>query len=442
MKELFNYDIFIIIVVKYLKSVSTFYNHYKIGSETMNYRETLKYIHSLGNFSLPATLDRIKTVLKKLGNPQKRIKAIHIAGTNGKGSVSAMLSSVFKEAGYKTGLYISPYIIDFRERIQINSEYISEKDLVAYAEKVIETKESLTEFEFITATAFLYFADNDIDILICETGLGGRLDATNSLENKIACVITKIGLDHTAVLGDTIAEIANEKCGILRNCPTVSTPFQDKDALNVIKKCSNNLIIPDLNQLEVESSGINNTYIYKGEKYELGLSGEFQIENAVTTVETISASGYDIPYNIIYSGLKNAFIPARMECISAQPLIVLDGAHNPDGALVLSNELKKYSGEVTAIIGMMRDKDCEEFLKTTLRYCKNAVAVEVAGMTRSLKADELKEKAEKFCNCITASDYICAIEKALEISENNPIFIFGSLYLASAIRPYLKEKFK
>ena len=167
----------------------------------MNYNDTLNFIHSLGNFSLPAGLDRIKTVLDLLGNPQKQLKAIHIAGTNGKGSVSAMLANIFKTAGYKTGLFISPYIIDFRERIQINGEYISESDLIEYAERVRKTEITLTEFEFITAIAFLYFKEQNIDILICETGLGGRLDATNSLENKIACVLTKIGLDHTAILG-------------------------------------------------------------------------------------------------------------------------------------------------------------------------------------------------------------------------------------------------
>ena len=140
--------------------------------------------------------------------------------------------------------------------------------------------------------------------------------------------------------------------------------------------------------------------------------------------------------------MKNAFIPARMECIKATPLIVLDGAHNPDGATVLSDELKKYNGTVTAIIGMMRDKDSDEFLRKTLRFCKNAVAVEVAGMPRSMKVEDLKEKASKYCNSFMANDYTTAIDKAIELAGGEPVFIFGSLYLASAIRPYLKEKFK
>ena len=391
---------------------------------------------------MPATLDRITDVLNKLGNPQNKLNAIHIAGTNGKGSVSSMLSSVFKEAGFKTGLYISPFIIDFRERIQINGEYISQTDLISYAQRVIDTKVQLTEFEFITAVAFLYFAEKDIDILICETGLGGRLDATNSLSCKTACVITKIGLDHTAILGDTIEQITTEKCGIIRDCVTVTTPNQDKNALRVIKEYSPNVVLPDLSELRIIESGINNIFIYKENEYKLSLSGEFQIENALTAIETISSSGYNIPYNIIYKGLEKAHIPARMECISANPLIVLDGAHNPDGAMVLSAELKRYSGEITAIIGMMKDKDCDDFLKITLCHCKNAVVISVEGMPRSLKAEELKEKAITYCDCKTASGYTDAIEKAVELSEGKPIFIFGSLYLASAIRPLLIEKFK
>ena len=408
----------------------------------MNYNETLDYIHSLGNFSLPPTLDRIKAVLDRLGNPQNRIKAIHIAGTNGKGSVSAMLASVFKEAGYKTGLFISPYIIEFTERIQINGEYIKKENLCEFAERVKNTGIELTEFEFITALAFLYFAEQNIDILICETGLGGRLDATNSLENKILTVITKIGLDHTAILGDTIEKIAAEKCGILRECPTVTSPCQQQEALSVIKQNATKIIVPELSKVETLESKIGNTFIYKGEKYKIGLSGSYQIENAVTAIEAVKNSGYNIPYDIIFKGLEKAFFPARMEIISENPLVVLDGAHNPDGAQVLSNELKKYNGNVTAIIGMMKDKDSDEFLKTTLGFCKNAIAVEVFGMPRSLNARQLKEKAEKFCGSVTATDYETAIEKAIELSGGEPIFIFGSLYLAAAIRPYLKEKFK
>lgn len=409
----------------------------------MNYSETLNYIHSLGNFSLPAGLERIKAVLEKLGNPQNSFKAIHIAGTNGKGSVSCMLSSVFKSAGYKTGTFISPYIIDFRERIQINGEFISENDLVCYAEKVKEQGIALTEFEFITAVAFLYFAEKKTDILICETGLGGRLDATNTLDKLACAVITKIGLDHTAILGDTLEKIATEKCGILRDCPTVTSPCQKKEALDVIKKNATQLYIPQENELQIISCDVNgNTFIYKNKEYNIGLCGEYQVENALVAIEATNNSGYAIPYNIIYEGLKNARFPARLEIISHNPLVLLDGAHNPDGAMVLERELSRYSGKITAVIGMMKDKNVDEVLKLTLKHCKSCVAVSVPDLPRSMKATELCEYGGKYCSCETAGDLQSAIALAKEKSGGEPIFIFGSLYLASAIRPLLQKEFE
>ncbi len=388
---------------------------------------------------MPAGLERIKRVLDALGNPQKELKAIHIAGTNGKGSVAAMLAQILKEANLKTGLFVSPFIINFRERIQINGEYISESDLISFAHRVRGTEIALTEFEFITALAFLYFKEKKIDVLVCETGLGGRLDATNALTNKLAAVITKIGLDHTAVLGDTIEKITAEKCGIINNCPVITNPCQDKRALDVIKKASTNIFIPDISKLEKTG---DYTYIYKGEEFEPSLKGDFQIENVLTVIETIRQIFPQIPYNIINKGVSNTFFPARMEVISQKPLVVLDGAHNPDGACVLAKELKKYNGKVTAIIGMMRDKDYKDFLATTLINCKSCVTVKVDGMERSLNAAELSKTASKFCECFTSEDYVTAIRKANEISGGEPIFVFGSLYLASAIREELKNFFK
>lgn len=401
----------------------------------MNYKETLNYIHSLGKFTFPPGLERIKNVLEMLGSPQNAFKSIHIAGTNGKGSVSAFVSNVFKTAGYKTGLFISPFIIDFRERIQINGEFISETDLEFYAQRVMETGAELNEFEFITALAFLYFREQNIDMLICETGLGGRLDATNTLENLACTVITKIGLDHTAILGDTIEEIAGEKCGILRDCPTITTPYQPQGALDVIKSKSNNLIIPDISKTEILN---DSTYIYKGEKFEISLKGDFQIENSLVAIETVKNCGYDIPYNIIYEGLKNAFFPARLEAIYKKPLVLLDGAHNPDGADVLAKELSKLPKKPVAIIGMMRDKNVDEVLESLLKYCKSAVAVAVPDNPRSLKAEELCLSAQKYCPCITVDNLL----SALKITEGEDIVIFGSLYLTSAIRPLLLKKYK
>ena len=403
----------------------------------MNYEETLNYIHSLGNFSKPATLERIKSVLQKLGNPQNNFKAIHIAGTNGKGSVSAMLSKTFSLAGYKTALFISPFIIDFCERIQINGEFIFHNDICKYAEIVKSANTELTEFEFITAVAFLYFSQQNCDIAIIETGLGGRLDATNTLGNVIANVITKIGLDHTAVLGDTIEKITAEKCGIIKNCPVITLHTQPDGAFKVLNAYKP--IIPNANQLKVSQSDINgNTFRYKEKEYSTSLVGEYQIENALAVIETLENCGIEIPYNIVYKALNQTYFPARMEVIAKKPLVILDGAHNPDGANALGNALKKYNGKVTAIIGMMKDKDCKEVLKRTLPYCKKAIAVEVENLPRAMKKEELKDLAINYCNTVTAENYDEAIKTA---SNDEVIFVFGSLYLASGIREKLKNFF-
>ncbi len=345
-----------------------------------------------------------------------------------------MLSKAFILQGYKTALFISPFIIDFCERIQVNGEFISQNDLCIYAQRIIDTKIELTEFEFITAVAFLYFAENNCEIAVIETGLGGRLDATNTMDNVIANVITKIGLDHTAILGDTIEQIALEKCGIIKNCPVITTYNQEKSALSVLEEF--NPIIPDKEKLQVLLSDITgNTYIYKGKEYKTSLVGEYQIENSLMVIEALEKFG--VPYDIVYKALSETYFPARMEVISKKPLVVLDGAHNPDGANALAQMLKKL--KAAAIFGMMRDKDCGQVLKQTLPYCKNAVAVTVEYMPRAISADELKSKAEKYCPCVTAENYDDAISK---ISKEDTVFVFGSLYLASAIREKLKNFFK
>lgn len=401
----------------------------------MDYSKALAYIHSLGNFSKPAGLDRIRLLLQKLGDPQNSFKAIHIAGTNGKGSVAAMLSNVFKEAGFKTGLFISPYIINFRERIQINGEFISEEELTEICEIVKNTGIEVTEFEFITAVAFLYFKNKKCDIVIAETGLGGRLDATNTLENVAATVITKIGLDHTAVLGDSIEEITAEKCGIIKNAPVITSPYQRKNVHKIMRKYTDKLIIPEVSKLK--NIGESN-FLYKGEEYKLSLAGAHQAENALCVIEAIKNSGYNIPYHIIYKGLSETFFPARLEIISNNPLVILDGAHNPDGAQTLADFLDEKNIS-TAIIGVMRDKDYREVLCKVLPKVKTAVAVKVEGMPRSLDEKSLCKMASKYCVCVTAESYDEALKKAEELSAGGGIVIFGSLYLASGIRQKLKK---
>ncbi len=411
----------------------------------MNYNEALNYIHSLLVFGSKPGLERITELLNKLGNPQNGLKFIHVAGTNGKGSACTMLSEVYKQAGLKTGLYTSPYIVDFRERMQINGEYIPESDLSVLCERVKATGVTVTEFEFITALAMLWFSEQKCDIVILEVGLGGRFDATNIIKAPICSVIMKIDYDHTAVLGDTLKQIAMEKCGIIKeNCNAVSYPLQETEALETINKYASILAIPDISKLEILSSDINgNAFIYKNKEYKTKLIGEHQVYNALTVIETVAAAGITVSYEALYQGLQNALIPARLELISKKPIVFLDGAHNPNGADALSSFMKEYSGEIVAVAGMMADKNCEVFLKQVLKFCSSLITVTVTENPRTISADDLAEIGRKYCSDATAADnYDEAIELAYKKSGNTkPVFVFGSLYLAGAIREKLISKY-
>ena len=390
-------------------------------------------------FSHPAGLERINRLLNALDNPQDKFPAIHIAGTNGKGSISVMVASALQKEGYRVGLFTSPYIVNFRERITVNGEYIPEDDLCRLSEKVKNTNIDVTEFEFITAVGFLYFAETGCDIVVAETGLGGRLDATNTLKNVAISVITKIGLDHTAILGNTIEKITHEKCGIIKNNKVVTISSQSEKALKVIKEFAPDVIIPEIPKI-VSSNITGNTFIYKGEGFSTSLLGAFQIENAAAAIEVLRNCGYKISNDSIKCGIKNAFIPARMEILSKKPLIILDGAHNPDGAMELSKFMEDYSGKITALIGVMKDKDYKEVLSLTLKHCKSVVCVAPNDLPRALKGEELIKEAKKYCSDATfESGVLEGLGKAKEKAKNGPIFIFGSLYLASNVRKHFKE---
>lgn len=408
-----------------------------------DYDETLRYIHSLGMFSHPAGLERMTAVMNKLGNPQKSLYAVHIAGTNGKGSTACMTACALTAAGYKTGLFVSPYIIDFCERIQIDGQFITREALVKLAQRVKDTGVALTEFEFITAVGFLYFYESGCDICVVETGLGGRLDATNILPDTLP-VITKIGLDHTAVLGNTIGEIAAEKAAVIKDGIAVTCYGQEVEALNKIKEKASVLYIPEKQALRVISCSIlGNEFIYKEKRYKTALGGEHQLQNAALVLETLSALKFDVPYEAAYKGLAQAAFPARLEVISKEPLVVLDGAHNPDGGAALRDAMLPYSGEITAVVGMMRDKSVNDFLRLTLPLCKNVIAVCAAVNGRALSAEEMRTAALGFTEKIeTAADISEAVSKARALSDGAPVFVFGSLYLAAAARQELKGRFQ
>lgn len=403
----------------------------------MNYNDALNYIHSLEVFGSRPGLKRIKELLSALGNPQNDVRFIHTAGTNGKGSVCTMMSYALRSAGYKTGLYISPFVICFRERIQINGEYIPEETLARLTEQVKDTNIQVTEFEFITAVAFLYYKEEKCDVVVLETGLGGRLDATNVIEKPLLSVITGIDMDHTGILGDTYEKIAFEKCGIIKkDSPVCTTYKQRNEVMNVI--CGYKApIVPDVTKLSVLKSDLSgNTFIYKDKEYSTKLIGEHQIENATLVIEALGCCGLQISYEEIKDGIGKAKFPARLELISKNPTVLLDGAHNPHGAKALEKVIKKLCG-VTLITGMMKDKDCEEVLKILSSYCKKILTVTVNENPRTMKAEELATLASKYCADVTPCEsYMDALNK---VRGEEMIVIAGSLYLASAIRPLAIE---
>ena len=408
----------------------------------MNYNDALKYIHSLLVFGSRPGLERITALLEKLGNPQDSLKFIHVAGTNGKGSTCTMLSNIYMKAGLKTGLYTSPFVVDFRERIQINGEYIEKEILARLTEKVKATGITVTEFEFITALAMLYFKDKKCDIVILETGLGGRFDATNVIKTNLASVITRIDFDHTDYLGDTLIKIAIEKSGIIKKgSPTICYPLQEPEAKETIKSYSEKFIAPNIESLQIiNDEAFGNHFIYKDKEYKTSLCGEHQIYNALTVIETVKAVEINVPEEAIAQGIEETTIPARLEIISKKPLVVLDGAHNLNGGMALKGFLEKHKGSV-AIIGMMADKDCESFLKVTLPFIKKVITVTVEENKRTMSAEGLKTLAEKYCEDVKAAEsYSQAIKEAAK--EKTPIFVFGSLYLAGGLRDDLISSFK
>ncbi len=400
----------------------------------MDYKSCIKYIKSLGKFTYKAGLSRMEKLMTALNDPQNTFDSIHIAGTNGKGSVAAMCAATLAEAGYKTGLFISPDIISFRERIQINGDYISEADLCRLSQKIIDLDIALNQFEFITALAFLYFAEQNVEIAVVETGMGGALDATNILNRKSAAVITHIALDHTAVLGNTVAEIARQKCGIIKNCPVICDYDQPPEAMKIINSSTQNLFLPDASEISDSKCDIfGNEFEYKGIIYKTTLSGEHQIKNAVLAIETLKNCNLKIDEAAIKRGLKTAFMPARMQVISKNPLVVLDGAHNVSGAEALSKVVKRYKnfGVVAAV---MKDKDYQKVLSAVLPLASFAVCTEIPQNERCLKAQELFECAERQCKDVRiVKDPLSAVVKAVEISNGAPVFVFGSLYLAEHI---------
>ena len=427
----------------------------------MTFNEALDYIHSLLKFGIHPGLSRMDTLLQILGNPHKNIKCVHVAGTNGKGSTSTAISNVLIEAGYNVGLYTSPYVTDFLERVQYNGKPI-DKELFSQCVEIIKPEieemsadgAQITEFEALTATAFLCFSKLNVDVLVLEVGLGGRLDATNVIPTPLVNVITSLSLDHTGVLGDTIEQIAFEKCGTIKQGGTLVCSYgQTENAMNVIKticdeKC-NSVIVPNKSSVSIKSQDIFGThFIYNKQEYHISMSGTHQVQNMTTVIEAVNVlknKGYNITEQNIKDGIKKTVLPARVEVISEKPLVILDGGHNEDGAKAFYEAVKECfdsNKKLFVIAGMMNDKAVEESLKPLISKADTFVAVTPEN-PRAMKAEVLAEIAKKYCHnviCCDNSNSSLDLIKS-EITENDMLFVVGSLYLAGEVRNKLIKIF-
>ena len=430
----------------------------------MEYQEALDYIHHTLKFGSHPGLGCIRKLLDRMGNPQDSLRFVHVAGTNGKGSTSAAIASVLTKAGYKTGLYISPYIEDFCERIQIDGEPIPHTELARCVEEIWPYAESLaaepgerhpTEFEIITALAFRYYRQTGCDAVVLEVGLGGRFDATNVIGTPLASVITSISYDHTEILGDTLSKIAYEKSGIIKKGGlAVSSPGQDPEALAVVMEAceagGNTLTIPNLRGVRVLAEGIDGTEILYGEKrLFIPLCGRHQIANFLTAYETLRAlrerRGFVIPEEAVAAGFAAVRFPARMEVLHRSPMVILDGAHNPGGAATLADSIDRFlSGrKITMILGILADKDYRTVVPLLARRAARLIAVR-PDSPRALDPAVTLETARPACpDGVALDSYDEALAEAMRgLSPDDVLVICGSLYLAGPMRRKVREYFQ
>lgn len=427
----------------------------------MNYIDSVNYIHSLLKFGVRPGLSGMDALLRLLGEPHKNLEFVHVAGTNGKGSTSTAISNVLTGAGYRVGLYTSPYVTDFLERVQFCGKPVDRTLFALSVEKVKNAVEELekenvviTEFEALTAAAFLCYKTLKCDVVVLEVGLGGRLDATNVIETPLVNVITSLSVDHSAILGNTIEEIAFEKCGTIKENGNVVCSFgQPEGALKVVentaRKRKNVLKIPTEDDIKIIKSDIFGTeFTYKNQDYFVKMPGEHQVKNMTCVIEAchILKNTFNITEDNIKKGIGETILPARIEVISNNPLVILDGGHNEDGAKAFYNAVSPVLDEkekVCVIAGMMADKEVENSLKSLIKKADFFICVTPEN-PRAMKAAELADIAKKYCkNVLIEESPVMAVEKAKKmLNEKDALCVVGSLYLAGEVRKTMLEIFK
>lgn len=426
----------------------------------MTISKALAYIEGSKKFGIKPGLAREIRLLALLGNPQDQLSVIHVAGTNAKGSICSMIHACLTKGGYQTGLYTSPYIERFNERIKIGENEITDAEIARYVEILLPhiktvSDEGLgepTEFEIITALAFCYFADRGCDFVVLEVGLGGRLDATNVLKSPILTVIASVSKDHTRILGDSISKIAYEKCGIIKEGrPVVVYPIQEADAMEEILKTARlrhaKPVIPDIEQItDISCQILGNTFAYRDCSFQTGLAGRHQIYNAVTAIEALLAlreEGVILTDEQIKEGIACSRFIGRLETIRKKPYVLMDGAHNPSGIDALLSAVDEFlSGRrIVTVMGMMKDKEYPYAISKIAEKSDVFIAVTPKN-DRALAAAECARLAKQSCACVMAFDEVKeGIDCALgQCGKEDVLLVCGSLYLIGEARPYIRQK--
>ncbi len=416
----------------------------------MNYTEALEYIHTVNWTFCKLGLERIGELCERLGHPERDLKFVHVAGTNGKGSFCSMLSSVLKCAGYRTGLYVSPYIRFFNERMQINGNPIDDGELAEITSYVRPIADSMndkpTEFELITAIAFEFFRRNKCDVVVFEAGMGGRLDSTNIIKNPVLSVITGVALDHTAFLGDTVEKIAAEKAGIVKCGRPMLFGGEHKGAEAVIedvcRQRKSEFFKIDYGKLCINGETLEGTsFDFDGRRnIRIPLLGCYQPKNAclvLRAVDILKQNNFDISEKSVYDGLANAEWQGRFEIISRCPLIIFDGAHNPQGIDSAVESVKKYFGEkkLYLLTGVLKDKDYK-YIASRLALIADKAFVMTPDNPRALSAEDYSAVLAQ--NGISATAYR-ALEDAFSAAREQakrdgvPLICLGSLYTYAQI---------
>ncbi|SCP96605.1 bifunctional folylpolyglutamate synthase/dihydrofolate synthase [Anaerobium acetethylicum] len=427
----------------------------------MNFKEAQEYIEYIGKFGSVLGLEPIRELLDRLGNPQDRLDFVHIAGTNGKGSTLAFISTILKCAGCKVGRYISPVVFDYLEKIQVNGECISEEEFSLLAARVKDAADSMekdglqhpTAFEVETALAFLYFESQGCDVVVLETGLGGKLDATNIIRNTKCAVITSISMDHMGVLGSTLGEIAANKAGIIKSGAVVVSAMQEHEAEEAIRleaaKYGCEVRIADMGQAcDIEYGFEKQRFSYKGYRnLEISLAGSCQISNAILAVEAadaLKAAGYPVSEDALRRGLKEASWTGRFTPIHREPFFIIDGAHNIDAAIKLKESLKLYfSGRrLIFIIGIFADKEHEKIIREMAPLASKIITVTPPG-PRGMPAEALADEIRRFNKNVTWATGLeeAALESMKAAGPEDVIVAFGSLSYLGEMKRIIERLF-